>query len=271
MKFATSLLAAALLSASATVLAAKPAKPPEPPAPTVVLVHGAFADGSSWRKVIPLLEAKGIKAIAVQNPLTSLQDDVAAAKRVIDAQSGPVVLVGHSWGGTVITQAGADVKVKALVYIAAFAPSNGASSRDDIKGFPTSPGLENPIESPDGYLTLAPQTILADFVQDLPPKDGLVVAASQTPVRAANFDEKVSAAAWASKPAWYIVSETDRMLDPDAQRALASKIRAHTVSLLSGHVPMLSRADDVANVIEDAVRSVEPADFHGALTALSPP
>jgi len=265
MKLATSLLTAALLSASATALAAHHTpKPPEPAGPTVVLVHGAFADGSSWRKVIPLLEAKGIKAIAVENPLTSLQDDVAAAKRVIDAQSGPVVLVGHSWGGTVITQAGVDAKVKALVYVAAFAPSTGASSRDDIKGFPTTPGLADAIASPEGYLTLAPQSILTDFVQDLPPKDGLVVAASQTPVRAANFDEKVSVAAWTSKPAWYIVSETDRMIDPDAQRALALKIRAHTVSLLSGHVPMLSRADDVANVIEDAVRSVEGAD-----TALS--
>jgi pimeloyl-ACP methyl ester carboxylesterase len=164
----------------------------------------------------------------------------------------------------VITQAGADAKVKALVYVAAFAPSTGASSRDDIKGFPTSPGLENPVASPDGYLTLAPQTILADFVQDLPQKEGLVIAASQAPVRAANFDEKVSVAAWTSRPAWYIVSETDRMIDPDAQRALALKIRANTVSLLSGHVPMLSRADDVAKVIEDAVHSVEAAD-----TALS--
>jgi pimeloyl-ACP methyl ester carboxylesterase len=180
-------------------------------------------------------------------------------KRVIDAQDGPVVLVGHSWGGTVITQAGADVKVKALVYVAAFAPSAGASSLDDIKGYPTSPGVANPVASPDGYLTLAPRTMLLDFVQDLPRKEGLLMAASQAPVRAANFDQKVSVAAWASRPAWYIVSETDRMFDPDAQRALAGKIRAHTVSLLSGHASMLSRPDDVANVIEEAVRSVEPA------------
>lgn len=262
MNISKSLLAAVLLAASATAFAADDtqAQPPAD-APTVVLVHGAFADGSSWKKVIPELEARGIRAIAVQNPLTSLQDDVAAARRVIDAQTGPVVLVGHSWGGTVITQAGADAKVKALVYVAAFAPSNGASSLDDIKDFPTSPGLANPVASRDGYLTLAPQTILTDFVQDLPQKDGLVIAASQAPVRAANYDEKVSVAAWTSRPSWYIVAETDRMFDPDAQRALAAKIQAHTVSLLSGHVPMLSRAGDVADVIEDAVRSVSSSDL----------
>jgi pimeloyl-ACP methyl ester carboxylesterase len=256
MKLATPLLLALALSTSSVALASEYQDPTEPAAPTVVLVHGAFADGSSWKKVIPLLEAKGIKAIAVQNPLTSLQDDVAAARRIIDAQPGPVILVGHSWGGTVITQAGNDDKVKALVYVAAFAPSVGASSLDDVKAFPASPGLSHPVASPDGFLTLSQQTIAADFAQDVPQKEALLIAATQGPVRAANFNEKVSVAAWNSKPAWYIVSETDRMIDPDAQRALATKINARTTSLLSSHVPMLSRADDVALVIEDAVRAV---------------
>jgi pimeloyl-ACP methyl ester carboxylesterase len=267
-KLIHSLLAAALLLASTSAFAGHKTKAPPPPpadAPTVVLVHGAFVDADSWQKVIRVLESRGIKAIAVENPLTSLEDDVDVARRVINAQTGPVVLVGHSWGGTVITEAGANAKVKALVYVAAFAPSAGTSSRDDIKAFPTAPGLEHPVASADGYLTLAPQTILTDFVQDVPQRDGLRIAATQAPVRAANYDEKVGVAAWTSKPSWYIVAETDRMLDPDAQRAMAAKIQAHTVSLLSGHVPMLSRAYDVADVIEDAVHSVNTP----GLTALS--
>ncbi|MCC8363759.1 alpha/beta hydrolase [Lysobacter sp. A6] len=258
-RFSSFLLGAALIAASSTVAAADKA-PAEPPvdSPTVVLVHGAFLDdASSWNKLIPVLEAKGIKTVVVDNPLTSLQDDVDATRRVIDAQTGPVVLVGHSWGGTVITEAGANAKVKALVYVAGFAPSAGASSRDDFKDFPAAPGLANPVTTPDGYVTLARQTILTDFVQDVPPKDAVVIAASQAPLRAANYDEHVGTPAWMSKPSWYIVAETDRMFDPDAQRALANKIQANTVSLLSGHVPMLSRPDDVANVIEDAVRSLD--------------
>ena len=252
------LVAAALFAGSSAVFAADKAPAPLPAdAPTVVLVHGAFIDESSWNKLIPELGKRGIKAIAVANPLTSLQDDVDATRRVINAQTGPVVLVGHSWGGTVITEAGANTKVKALVYVAGFAPSAGESSRDDFKNFPASPGLENPLTTTDGYVTLARQTILDDFVQDVPPKEGVQIAASQAPLRVANYDESVGMAAWKSKPSWYIVAETDRMFDPDAQRALANKIQARTVSLLSGHVPMLSRPDDVAKVIEDAVRSVD--------------
>jgi len=130
---------------------------------TVILVHGAFADGSSWDKVIPLLEAKGLHVVAVQNPLTSLADDVAATQRAIDAQKGPVILVGHSWGGTVITEAGASDKVAALVYVAAFAPDVGESSNDLGKAAPPPPGFSSVYPDPAGYLYLTSEGVAHDF------------------------------------------------------------------------------------------------------------
>lgn len=224
--------------------------------PTVVLVHGAFADGSSWHKVIPLLQAKGLKVVSVQNPLTSLADDVAFAKRAIDAQSGPVILVGHSWGGTVISQAGNDAKVKALVYVAAFAPKAGESSLDAIHGFPPAPGLANPIATPDGYLTLSPQTVARDFAQDVTAAEQNLIAITQGAVRGANFEEKLTAAAWTSKPSHYIVAANDRMIVPDAQRAMAERIEATTVELDAGHVPQLSQPQAVADVIVSASAAI---------------
>jgi pimeloyl-ACP methyl ester carboxylesterase len=224
---------------------------------TVVLVHGAFADGSSWNKVIPLLQAKGLKVVAVQNPLTSLEDDVAATKRAIDAQTGPVVLVGHSWGGTVITEAGNNDKVKALVYVAAFAPSAGEATGDAGKGSPPPPGLAHPVASPDGFLTLSHDAIATDFAQDVTPQEANLIAVTQGPVRAANFDQKVSEAAWAKKPSWYIVSTNDRMIQPDVERAIAKKIKAKTTVLPTSHVPMVSRPKAVADVITAAAMAIK--------------
>lgn len=224
---------------------------------TVVLVHGAFADGSSWNEVIPLLQAKGLKVVAVQNPLSSLADDVAYANRAIDAQEGPVVLVGHSWGGTVITEAGANEKVKALVYVAAFAPSKGQTSLDGVKDFPTPPGLANPIADKSGYLTLSPESVSKYFAQDLSPAQTNLIATTQGAVRGANFAEPVSVAAWEGKPSWYIVAEQDYMIQPDAQRAFAKKIKARVTSLPSSHVPMVSKPRQVADVIAAAADSIE--------------
>jgi pimeloyl-ACP methyl ester carboxylesterase len=254
----TRLVSTSVLSiglASATV-AAENRKPEAAVTPTVVLVHGAFADGSSWDKVIPLLQAKGLKAVAVQNPLTSLEDDVAAANRIIDAQSGPVVLVGHSWAGTVITQAGGNDKVKALVYVASFAPSLGETSVDGTKSYPTPPGVAHFIQSADGYLTLPPAAIASEFAQDVSAQEANLIAATQGPVRAANFEQKVTVAAWTNKPSWYIVAAQDRMIHPDAQRALAKKIGASTTVLPTSHVPMASDPKAVAKVIEAAARSL---------------
>lgn len=254
----TLLFAATLVAGSATsnaASAAQKALPSAKPVTTVVLVHGAFADGSSWSKVIPLLQARGLNVVAVQNPLTSLAEDVAFTNRVIDAQAGPVVLVGHSWGGTVITQAGGNDKVKALVYVAAFAPSVGESSLDGVKAFPASPGLAHPVATPDGFLSLSPEAVRKDFAQDVPAAQANLIATTQGAVRGQNFEEKVTAAAWMSKPSWYIVARNDRMIHPDAERAYARKIKATTTTLATSHVPMVSRPRDVADVIAAAAKA----------------
>lgn len=247
-----SLLAALAVPAHAQTMSTSSDKPPT----SVVLVHGAFADGSSWNAVIPLLQKKGLKVVAVQNPLTSLEDDVAFTRRVLDAQAGPVVLVGHSWGGTVITQAGAHDKVEALVYVAAFAPSQGESTLDGIKAYPAAPGLANPVATPDGFLTLSPDTVAKDFAQDVGAAQANLIATTQGAVRGANFEQKVTDAAWTSKPSWYIVAENDRMIQPEAQRAFAAKIKATTTALPTSHVPMLSKPKEVAEVIAAAAAAV---------------
>lgn len=249
---------APLALAAALSLGTASAATPDPKSdtrPTVVLVHGAFADGSSWSKVIPLLQAQGLNAIAVQNPLTSLEDDVAFANRVINAQTGPVVLVGHSWGGSVITQAGGHDKVKALVYVAAFAPSLGTAPVVDTKDFPVPPGFAHFITSPDGYLTLPADAIARDFAQDVSPQEANLIHATQGAVRGANFEQPVTVEAWSSKPSWYIVAANDRMIDPGAQRAMAKKIGATTTELPTSHVPMASDPQAVAKVIIEAARA----------------
>lgn len=258
-RLTSALLLAAALPAAAiagTEAAQAPASDAAKATPSVVLVHGAFADGSSWNKIIPLLQAKGVKVVAVQNPLTSLEDDVAAANRVINAQTGPVVLVGHSWGGSVITQAGSNGKVKALVYVAAFAPSLGQAPVVDLQPHPTPSGAAHYIKDADGFLTLSPEAIASEFAQDVSPQEANLIAATQGPVRGANFEQKVTVAAWSDKPSWYIVADQDRMIHPDAQRALAKKIKAKTTTLPTSHVPMLSSPDAVAKVIAEAVETI---------------
>jgi pimeloyl-ACP methyl ester carboxylesterase len=252
--FFASLLALGV-SLPGTSSADGPGRPPGG-AKTVVLVHGAFADGSSWNPVIPLLQAQGLKVVSVQNPLTSLGDDVQFAKRAIDAQDGPVILVGHSWGGTVITQAGVDDKVKALVYVAAFAPSPGQSTADSGKGFAPSPGLANPQVDASGFLTLSPETVREHFAQDVSAEQANLIAVTQGAVRGANFEQRVTAAAWQTKPSWYIVAQHDHMIQPDLERAIAKKLNARTTELPTGHVPMLSRPRDVADVIVAAANGI---------------
>jgi pimeloyl-ACP methyl ester carboxylesterase len=223
---------------------------------SIVLVHGAFADGSSWRKVIPLLQATGLRVAAVQNPLTSLTEDVEFTHCIIEAQPGPVVLVGHSWGGSVITQAGDHPKVEALVYVAAFAPDAGEAGVDLVKTFPSMPGKEGRITTPDGFQMLTPESVRDNFAQDLEAGDANLIAATQGAIRASAFDEKVSAAAWRDKPSWYIVSAEDRMINPDAQRELARRMGATTTTLQTSHVPMLSQPEQVVAVIVAAARAV---------------
>ncbi len=222
--------------------------------PSVVLVHGAFADGSDWAKVIPLLQAKGVNVVSVQNPLTSLEDDVAAAKRAIDAQPGKVVLVGHSWGGTVITEAGGNDKVASLVYVAAFAPDAGQNSGELGKDYPAPPGFAHIAADASGFLRLTPEGMSKHFAQDLPAATTRVMAVTQGPIQAKAFEQKVSAAAWKTKPSWYIVSSADHMIQPALQRDMAKRIGAHVTTLNTSHVPQQSQPAKVAEVILDAVR-----------------
>lgn len=241
------LLAAALLAPLAAAHAAPPAK-------SVVLVHGAFADGSSWNRVIPLLKARGLNVVAVQNPLSSLADDVAATRRALRGVEGPVVLVGHSWGGAVVTEAGLDDKVKSLVYVAAFAPSEGQSVASLGQGFPTPPGIAALVTDAEGYVSMPPRELARNFAQDLPEAEAALMAATQAPIRGSSFEEPVSAAAWKAKPSWFVVTTRDRMISPELQQAMARRIGAHTVSLPTSHVPMASDPGRVAAAILEAAQ-----------------
>lgn len=219
----------------------------------IVLVHGAFADGSSWAKIIPLLEAKGYHVVAVQNPLTSLADDVAATKRALALQDGPVLLVGHSWGGMVISDAGNDPKVAGLVYVAAAAPDANQTLGELTKDAPT-PGLQQIKPDAAGFLSMTTKGINEDFAQDLTPTERRVIAATQQPVAAAAFGDKVMTVAWQTKPSWFIVASNDHMISPVLEQAMAKKIKATTLTLQSSHVPMLSQPQKVADFIAEAAK-----------------
>jgi pimeloyl-ACP methyl ester carboxylesterase len=224
---------------------------------SVVIVHGAFTNGSDWSKVIALLQAKGIKVQEVNNGLNSLADDVAATKRTINDQTGKVVLVGHSWAGMVITEAGQNDKVVGLVYVAAFAPNTGQALGEMGKEYPPSPGITKAVADSEGYLSLPPEAIAHDFAQDLPAAETRIMAATQGPINSKALGEKTTVAAWSSKPSWYIVSEKDRMIQPDFERAMAKQIGAKVTSLPTSHVAQLSRPAEVAKVILSAVEAVE--------------
>jgi pimeloyl-ACP methyl ester carboxylesterase len=218
----------------------------------VVLVHGAWADGSSWSKVIPLLEAKGLHVVAVQNPLTSLADDVAATKRIITLQDGPVLLVGHSYAGVVITEAGNDPKVAGLVYVSAFAPGNGQSIDEISKPFPVPPGGSEIRPDASGFLMLTPKGIAEDFAQDLSDVEKKILTATQGQTSASIFGATITTAAWKTKPSWFIIASNDRMISPDLQRAEAERMKATSITLPSSHVSMLSHPGEVAAFIEKA-------------------
>ena len=254
-RFAPLLVAgAALLSAGLTVTAHAAPAPAADALPSVVLVHGAFADGSDWARVIPLLQARGVRVTAVQNPLTSLADDVAATKRAIDAQPGKVVLVGHSWGGTVITEAGASDKVAALVYVSAFAPDVGQNSGELGKGYPTPPGLATLSADASGFLHISDEGMRTQFAFDVPAARAAVMAATQGPIAAKAFDEPVTLAAWKTHPSWFVLSTHDHMIAPELQAAMAQKIGAHVTRVATSHVPQEVEPAKVAAVILDAVQ-----------------
>jgi len=249
-KIKTPLLAMTILSG----LAMPTSAPAAAQDTTIVLVHGAFVDGSEWDKVIPLLQAKGLKVVSVQNPLISLVEDVAATERAIAGQTGKVVLVGHSWGGMVITQAGAGDKVSALVYIAAFAPSEGQAASDLGKEYDPPAGMKKLQTDSTGYLSLPAEAMSQDFAPDAPKEETKLMSVSQVLINGKAFGEKVTTAAWRTKPSYFIVAAEDRMIAVDLELSMAKKIGAKTVVLKTGHAPMLSQPQQVADVILEAAK-----------------
>jgi pimeloyl-ACP methyl ester carboxylesterase len=225
-----------------------------PPA-GVVLVHGLYADGSSWGKVIPLLQAAGVKATAVQNPLTSFQDDVDATRRILALQDGPTILVGHSYAGMVISEAGVDPKVAGLVYVAARAPDAGEDYAALAKKFPTPPAAAGLVWAADGFGQLGEDAFVRDFAGDLPPAEARAYAAVQGRVAKATPAARTTAAAWRGKPSWYAVSTQDRTIDPDLQRFMAKRMGARTIEIASSHASLLSHPREVADLILEAARS----------------
>src|SRR5437879_7670401 len=214
----------------------------------VVLVHGAYADGSCWSEVIGRLQAVGLRATAVQNPLTSLADDVDATRRILALQDGPTVLVGHSWAGTVISEAGADPKVSALVYVAARAPDAGEDYGALAAKFPTPPASAGLVKS-DGYAQLSEESFLRDFAGDLEPARARALYAVQGRISATLFASKTTQAAWKVKPTWYAVSTQDRTTSPELERFLANRMKAKTIELKSSHVSLLSHPREIADLI----------------------
>jgi pimeloyl-ACP methyl ester carboxylesterase len=218
----------------------------------IVLVHGAWADGSCWSRVIPLLQAKGFHVVAVQNPLTSLADDVAATKRIIALQDGPVILVGHSYAGVVITEAGNDPKVVGLVYVAAFAPAEGESINSVSKPYPPAPlGSELRLDA-QGFLTATRKGIAEDMAQDLPDGEQQILTATQGQTAAAVFGATVTRAAWKSKPSWAVIAGNDRAIPPELEKDEAAAIKATSITVPSNHLAMLSHPLEVAELIEQA-------------------
>lgn len=222
----------------------------------ILIVHGAWADGSSWSKVIPLLEARGFHVVAVQLPLTSLADDVATVRRAIALEDGPILLVAHSYGGVVITEAGNDPKVAGLVYVAAFAPSEGQSAFDLANANPT-PILQELRLDAFGFLKITPSGIREDFAQDLSESEQVLLTATQSPTAGgASLRSPVSVAAWRNRPSWFVIAARDRVVAPALQKVEAEQMNATTITLPASHVAMLSQPYVVASFIRRAAHQI---------------
>jgi pimeloyl-ACP methyl ester carboxylesterase len=241
-------LVVATVAAGATTLRAQAATAK----PTIILVHGAFADGTGWQYVIPLLERNGYNVLAVQNPLTSLATDVSTTKRLIDAQRGPVVVVGHSYGGAVITGAAAgNPNVKALVYIAAFAPEANEPVGAFGEKYPSHIGGAL---KPDaaGFLYIDRVKFRDVFARDVSASEASVMSSAQKPITGSVFGESVPTPAWKTIPSWYMVAQEDRAINPDLERFYAKRMGARTVEVKASHVVFISHPKEVARLIEQA-------------------
>jgi len=247
-------LLAGLIGAATIVLGAHRAHAQQQPVKNIVLVHGAFADGSSWSKVIPILAARGFHVVAVQNPLTSLADDVNATRRIIALQDGPVILVGHSWGGAVITEAGDDPKVAGLVYVAAYVPDVGTSANDTSGPYGLTPGQKSIQVDAQHFARMSPEGIFNHFAQGLPMPERQLVLVVQGQTYGPMFDEKLTHAAWTSKPSWHVISMKDQTLTPAMEEAGAKKAGGKAIPLQTCHVAMLQEPEKVADVITEAAK-----------------
>jgi pimeloyl-ACP methyl ester carboxylesterase len=224
---------------------------PAPKVRNVVMVHGLFADGSCWSEVIARLLPKGIQVTAVQNPLTTLQAGVEATQRVLALQQGPTVLVAHSFGGMILTEAGVDPKVSALVYVAARAPDAGEDYTALANRFPTPPASAGIVWSDDEG-RLSEEAFLRDFAGDLPAEKARVLYAVQAPFKRALLADKTTHAAWRSKPSWYAVSTEDRTINPDLERFMAKRMGAKTIEVKASHLSLISQPDTITNLILEA-------------------
>lgn len=240
--FATSLLMGALAASRAVAQTAPPR------ANNIVLVHGLFADGSSWSEVIPRLQARGLNVTSVQNPLTTLADAVAACRKVLDRQDGPTVLAGHSFSGMIVTEAGVHPNVSALVYVAARAPDAGEDYGALAARYPTPPASAGIVYDGDEG-RLSEQAFLRDFAGDLPAAKARALFAVQEPFQRTLLGGRTSQAAWRGKPSLYAVSTEDRTINPDLQRFMAKRMGAKTVELRSSHVSLISHPQEIAALI----------------------
>lgn len=226
----------------------------------VVLVHGGFVDGSGWQSVYNALKKNGYEVTIVQNSTTSLADDVATTKRALATLNGPAILVGHSYGGAVITEAGTDPKVAGLVYIAAFAPDKGESVGSLIKGFPAG-GPQPPILPPvDGFLMLDKAKFPASFAGDVSPEEAAFMADSQVPWGLAAISGTITEPAWKTRPSWYLVTAEDRMIPPDAQRSMSKRAGTTVVEVKGSHAIYVSQPQAVAHIIEAAAKGALAAE-----------
>lgn len=243
-----------LIAAAAMTLGlagAAHAQPAHPPIRNVVLVHGAFADGSGWRGVHDELTRRGYRVTIVQNPLTSLADDVAATRRVLDRQDSPAILVGHSWGGTVITEAGVHPKVAGLVYVSALAPDAGESSAQQYAGFAPTPNFVIDVQA-DGYGFLNPGKFKAGFAADASDEDAAFLSASQVPFHMPAFETRLTQAAWRTKPSWAVIATQDQAFDVAMLRHMAARIGAKVTDVRASHAVYFTQPKAVADVIDRA-------------------
>jgi pimeloyl-ACP methyl ester carboxylesterase len=221
----------------------------------VILVHGAWADGSSWSAVIPRLQHQGLHVVAVQMPLTSLKDDAAVIRRAIADVNGPVFLVAHSYGGGPATEAGTDCKVVGLMYVAASAPDVGESFADLVKRYPLAPALHQARVTPVGFFVLSPTGMRDDVAPDLSPAQAAVLVAEQGPLANKAFTDRVTVAAWRSKPTWYVVAGNDRTVPIALERMVAQRMHAKTITIPSSHMVIISHAAELTSFITTALKT----------------